>query len=80
MASIDLADVKAHLSELIGRVDAGDTINITRRGTPIARLTSVTRLRKSIDIGLLQSLTARMPPQSRSAAGSVRSMRDGDHY
>jgi prevent-host-death family protein len=41
--SIDPADAKAHLSELIDRVAAGDSIDITRRSKPVARLTAVAR-------------------------------------
>jgi prevent-host-death family protein len=80
MDAINLADAKAHLSELVDRVEAGHSIDITRRGKPVARLTAVARPRKPIDAALLQSLTAAMPPQSQSAADLVRSMRDGDRY
>nr|WP_153314308.1 type II toxin-antitoxin system prevent-host-death family antitoxin [Sinorhizobium meliloti] len=75
-----MADAKAHLSELVDRVEAGDSIEITRRGKPVARLTAVARPRKRIDAALLQSLTATMPLQSGSAADLVRSMRDDDRY
>jgi prevent-host-death family protein len=78
MNAINLADAKAHLSELVDRVEAGDSIDITRRGKPVARLTAVARPRRRIDAALLQSLTATMPPQTQSAADLVRSMRDGD--
>lgn len=80
MDAIKLADAKAHLSELVDRVEAGDTIDITRRGKPVARLTAVAGLRKRIDATLLRSLTDAMPPQPQSAADLVRSMRDGDRY
>jgi prevent-host-death family protein len=80
MNAISLADAKAHLSELVDRVEAGDSIDITRRGKPVARLTAASRPRKRIDAALLQSLTANMPPQRESAADLVRSMRDGDRY
>lgn len=80
MGAINLADAKAHLSELVDRVEAGDSIEITRRGKPVARLTAVARPRKRIDVALLQSLTATMPPPAESAADLVRSMRDGDRY
>lgn len=80
MSVINLADAKAHLSELVDRVEAGDTIDITRRGKPVARLTAVARPRRRIDATLLQSLTATMPPQAESSADLVRSMRDGDRY
>ncbi|MFC3711446.1 type II toxin-antitoxin system Phd/YefM family antitoxin [Sphingoaurantiacus capsulatus] len=77
--SVNLADAKAHLSELVDRVEAGDSIDITRRGKPVARLTAVAPPRKQIDAGLLQALTATMPPQA-PAADLVRAMRDDDRY
>ncbi len=80
MEKVNLAEAKAHLSELVDRVEAGDSIDITRRGKPVARLSAATRPRKPIDLALLRSLTAAMPLQSRSAADLVRSMRDGDRY
>ena len=80
MSTINLADAKAHLSELVDRVKAGDLIDITRRGKPVARLTTVARPRKPIDAMQLQSLTATMPLQRQNAADLVRSMRDGDRF
>jgi antitoxin (DNA-binding transcriptional repressor) of toxin-antitoxin stability system len=35
---------------------AGDSIDITRRGKPVARLTTVARPRKQVDAALLQGL------------------------
>jgi prevent-host-death family protein len=80
MDVINLADAKAHLSELVDRIEAGDSVEITRRGKPVARLIAVARPRKPIDVALLRSLTAAMPPQSQNAADLIRSMRDGDRY
>ena len=80
MDAINLADAKARLSKLVDRVEAGDSIDITRRGRPVARLTSVAKPRKRIDATLLHSLTATMPRQAQGAADLVRSMRDGDRY
>jgi prevent-host-death family protein len=80
MEAISLADAKAHLSALVDRVEAGDSIDITRRGKPVARLISVARQRKPINAAMLQSLTSTMPPAAQPAADLVRSMRDGDRY
>jgi prevent-host-death family protein len=80
MSAISLADAKTHLSELVDRVEAGESIDITRRGKPVARLTSVAKPRRRIDAALLQSVTATMHPQAQSAADLVRSMREGDRY
>lgn len=80
MSAINLADAKAHLSELVDRVEAGNSIDITRRGKAVARLTAVATPRKRVDAALLQSLTETMPPQPQDAVRLVRSMRDGDRY
>ena len=80
MNAVSLADTKAHLSKLIDRAEAGHAIDITRRGKPVARLTSVPAWRKPIDPALLRSLTETMPPLIESAADLVRSMRDSDRY
>ena len=80
MGMVDLADAKARLSELVDRVEAGDSIDITRHGKPVARLTGVARRRKPIELAMLQALTAAMPPQTQKAADLVRSMREGDSY
>ncbi|WP_407051773.1 type II toxin-antitoxin system Phd/YefM family antitoxin [Methyloraptor flagellatus] len=80
MAAITLADAKAHLSELVDRVEAGDEIDITRRGKPIARLVAAVGPRKPIDIGGLRALAAAMPRQQEDAADLVRALRDGDRY
>ncbi len=79
MSAINLADAKAHLSELIDRVEAG-----IRRHHPARQAGRAAHgrgpPRKRIDAALLQSLTATMPPQAEAAADLVRSMRDGDRY
>lgn len=80
MGNVRLAYAMAHLTELVDRVQAGDTIDITRRGRPVARLTAVARPRKRIDLAMLAALTAAMPPQDERASELVRSMRDGDRY
>jgi prevent-host-death family protein len=80
MRAIGLADAKAHLSELVDRIEAGESIDIPRRGKPAARLTAVERPRNPNNAALLQSLTAAMPPQSLSAADLVRSMRVSDRF
>ena len=79
MDAISLADAKARLSALVDRVEAGDSIDITRRGKPVARLTSAARPRKRIDAAMLRSSTDKMRPQPDSA-DLVRLMRDSDRY
>jgi prevent-host-death family protein len=80
MDAVSLADAKARLSELVDRVEAGDSIEITRRGKPVARIIAATGPRKRVDPARLRALTATMPAQSEGAAEPVRAMRDGDRY
>jgi prevent-host-death family protein len=77
---ISLADAKAHLSELVDRVEAGESVDITRRGKRVARLTAAERPRRRIELAALQALTAAMPAPAQEAAELVRAMRDGDRY
>lgn len=80
MDAVTLAEAKAHLSELVDRVEAGASIAITRRGKPVARLTAPERPRQPIDAALLQALTGTLPPQEQDAANLVAAMRVGDRY
>lgn len=80
MTAVNLADAKAHLSELVDRVEAGDSVDITRRGKTVARLTAAAKPRQRIDAALLNALTATLPPQMQAGADLVRSMRDDDRY
>ena len=80
MGSINLADAKARLSELVDRAEAGETVEILRRGKPAAQLSPAVAARKPIDLKALQALTGRLPRQRKSAAKHVRSMREADRY
>lgn len=80
MATISLAEAKARLSELIDRVEAGESVEITRRGKPVARISAIRAPRQRVDIAALEALAAAMPPQPQSAADLVRTMRDDARY
>ncbi len=80
MDSYSLADAKAHLSELINRVENGETVEITRRGKLVARLTPPERPLKKVDVDALRRLTARHTPQKQGAGEFIREMRDADRY
>ena len=49
MDTVSLAHAKAHLSALIDRVEAGETVTITRRGKEVARLSPPDGARERID-------------------------------
>jgi len=57
MENIDPENAKAHMDELVARVEAGVSIDITRDGKPVARLTAPAKPRKPIDAAALAAGT-----------------------
>lgn len=82
MASVNLAEAKAHLSELLNRVEAGETVEILRHGKPVAQLVPVKKPRRPIDVERLRALTGSMKPPTEpvDSATLIRDMRDTDRY
>ncbi len=80
MDSVSLAEAKARLSELVTRAAEGETVQITRRGRPVAQITPIQRPKKPIDVEALRALTGKMPMQSESAGDFIRKMRDDSRY
>jgi len=79
MLTVNLAHAKAHLSELIDKIEQGEEIVITRRGRPAARLGPVERPRKPIDFKALEEFRKTMPGWTKSSAELIREMRDEDY-
>ena len=80
MNSVSLAEAKARLSELVTRVAEGETVQITKRGKPVAQITPIQKQREPIDIELLRSVSRKSPFQEESAGDFVRRMRDDSRY
>jgi prevent-host-death family protein len=80
MRSVNLAEAKAHLSELVERAAAGEAVCITRRGKPVAQISAIATPRKRIDLAALRAMTDVMPMQREAAGDLIRRMRDEDRY
>lgn len=80
MDQVNLADAKARLSAIIDRIEAGESIEITRRGKAVARLSPILQPKKKIDMEALKALDRLGPPQTESAGDFIRRMRDEDRY
>lgn len=80
MQIVNLADAKAHLSALVERAAAGETVHILRRGKPVAQFTAIPTRRKAIDPAALNAITSQMPAQSQDAGAFVWAMRDAERY
>jgi prevent-host-death family protein len=78
MGPVNLAEAKAHLSELVARAEAGESIQISRRGKPVAQLTSLTPSRAPIDVAAMRALTESMP--DCGVDSTVLTMRDETRY
>ena len=80
MDGINIAEAKAHFSELVERAEAGETVDITRRGKLVARLVPPQPKKKRFDAAELARFTAGMTPQKQGAGEFIREMRDSDRY
>jgi antitoxin (DNA-binding transcriptional repressor) of toxin-antitoxin stability system len=74
MATVPLVEAKAHLSELLDRVEAGEDVVITRHGRPVAQMSALSRPKRPLPS--LASFRAKMPKLRKSSAALVREMRD----
>jgi prevent-host-death family protein len=80
MNSVNLADAKAHLSELVAQVESGGQVCILRRGKPVARLTTIESQHRPVSLSALKALTSSMPKQAEDAGDFIRQMRDESRY
>lgn len=80
MDKINLAEAKAQLSKLVDRAAEGDTVQIIRRGKPVAQITTIKGPSKPIDIKALRAVTDGLPRQKQSARAFIRKMRDESRY
>jgi prevent-host-death family protein len=74
MATVNLAQAKAHLSELLDKVETGENVIITRRGRPVAHLSAVVQPKSPLRP--LKKFRAKMPRWRRSSALLLRETRD----
>lgn len=82
MDTYNIDEAKSRFSELVDRVEAGDTVEIMRCGKLVARLSPAERsnsaepAKKKFDIKALRALTDGLP-MTREV---VREMRDAARY
>ncbi|WP_394893048.1 type II toxin-antitoxin system Phd/YefM family antitoxin [Mesorhizobium sp. AaZ16] len=80
MTTISLAEAKAKLSELVERAAAGETVEITKRGKPVAQIVPVKKKLKPIDFEALRKIADSIPYQEESAGDFMRRLRDDARY
>ena len=77
MVTVNLAQAKANLSELIDKVEGGEGVIITRHGRPVARLSPIEQPKKPVRS--LAAFRATVPRWGTSSAKLLRQMRDEKH-
>ena len=77
MTQVNIAEAKSHLSDLIARAEAGETILISRRGRPVVELRAIQQPRQPIDIAALRAFITTLPG---TPSGTVEAMRDEARY
>ncbi len=80
MVTANLARAKAHLSELLDKVEAGEEVIITRRGRPVAHIRGAVPPKTPLPLEKLAAFRARMPHWRKDSAMLLREMRDDERY
>lgn len=78
MEQVSLAEAKTRLSELLDRVEAGESFSITRRGRPVAQVVPQPKKLKPIPPDFWDEIDRIATPQKESAGEFMRRMRDED--
>ncbi len=74
MVTVTLVEAKAHLSELLDRVETGEEVVITRHGRPVAHLSAASKQKKPVPD--LAEFRATMPRTKQFSAVLLRKIRD----
>lgn len=80
MTTVNLADAKARLSELVELAAAGERVIITKRGKPVLELSRPHVVPRRVELAELRALTKNMPRQKQSAGDLMRELRDEARY
>jgi prevent-host-death family protein len=76
MVKVNLSQAKAHLSQLLDKVEMGEEVIITRHHRPVARLSAAAP--PKAPLRTLKAFRTNMPRWRRSSAALLRAMRDGE--
>lgn len=80
MLIVNLAQAKAHMSDLLDKVEAGEEVVITRHGKPVAHMRQTEPPRKPLDFEALAALRASLPAWGKDSATLIREMRDEERF
>jgi len=76
MITINLVQAKAHLSELLDKVEAGEEVIVTRHGRAVAYIHRVSRPKHPLKLDDLAAFRATMPRLQKSSTKLLREARE----
>ena len=76
MLTVNLAQAKAHLSELLDKVESGEDVVITRHGRAVAHILPAVRRKHPPALEELAAFRATMPRLRRPSMELLREARD----
>lgn len=76
MRTIGVRDLKRGLSEVLRRVDAGESVQVTKRGRPVAEIVPVAKDREDQQLREL-AMQGRITPASRPLPLRARPLKTG---
>lgn len=79
MTTCTVAEAKAHLSELLARVENGEALIITRRGRPVAQLSPIRPARRTADWQAIRAFRESSDAAGTTAVELVRAGRDAGY-
>lgn len=76
MNKVSVVQAKAHFSEILAKAESGHEVFITRRGTPVARLSGVERAKHPLQLEAVDAFRASLASAHEPGADLIRRMRD----
>lgn len=76
MRTVSLVEAKAHLSELLNTVEAGEEIVITRHGRPVARVSPPEKPKQPLPLRRLAALRNTLPAWTEPSVSLVQQLRE----
>lgn len=80
MREVQIADAKAHLTQLIDAVERGETVVITRHGRAVARIVPETENRANQTRQTMQEIAAFRQTMPRLTLEEIREGRHEGHH
>jgi prevent-host-death family protein len=78
MLTVSLAEAKAHLSELLNSVEAGEEVIITRHGRAVARVSTPEQAKQPLPFKKLAALRGLTAAWQEPSSGALRKLRDAE--